>query len=67
MARDIFGQELKVGDEIACMIKQYHRLVRAKIVAILPKQIRVEYVDPSYPNRVKIYMTWPNDVVKSPL
>lgn len=64
--KDLFGQTLEVGDEVACLIKNYRGLMIATVRDILPQQIRVEYNDGSKYQPIKTYTTWPQSVVKKP-
>lgn len=59
--KDIFGNELQVGDTVATMVKDYRELEVAKIIAFTPKQVRVEYM---WQGRAKTYLTPSENLVK---
>lgn len=41
--RDVFGQNLAVGDEVAFMEPQYRNLLIGIIIRITPQNVRVSY------------------------
>lgn len=41
--KDFLGNEVKVGDKVACLEKGYNNLVTAKVVKLTPQKIRVTY------------------------
>ena len=63
--KDFFGQELRVGDKVAVLLKWYRRLVHGTIVKFTPKKICVEYKmkNDLYPSK---YYVDDNMIVKEP-
>ena len=51
--KDFLGNELTVGDEVACLEKDYKNLMKAKIIKITEKTIFVEYTRNAYPGVVR--------------
>jgi len=43
--RDFFGQPLEVGDVVAFIPNGYRELVRGRIVALTPKQVRIAFTN----------------------
>lgn len=41
--KDFYGVEVKIGDKVICMVKNYRSLVEATVVKITDKTIVVEY------------------------
>lgn len=65
--KDFHGQELAVGDEVTTTPKNYRGLVRGKIVAFTPQQVRVEYLNTwnyGEAGRAEKFLTYPSTVVK---
>jgi len=63
-AKDFFGQELKVGDKVASLIKDYRGLTKAEVIKITPQNIRVTYK--THNNYVREYLCPSDWVVKEP-
>ena len=75
--KDFFGQELKVGDYIAFARPHYRELTKGVVVAFTPQKVRVaynihygssfvEHTDPRGKTWSTLFLTAPQDVVKSP-
>lgn len=41
--KDFYGTEVKIGDTVVCMVKNYRSLVEAIVVKITDKTVVVEY------------------------
>ncbi|MND59074.1 hypothetical protein D3C80_502530 [compost metagenome] len=66
---DFLGQVIDIGDEVVTTPKNYRGLVRARIKAFTPKQVRVVYVnDWNYgsPGREEDFLTCCGSLVKVP-
>lgn len=62
---DMFGQELDVGDMVACMVKNERPLILAEIIEVVPGFVRVQYQRLGV-NKPEDYLAVPNDVVRAP-
>lgn len=60
--KDFFGQELSIGDSVAVPPKNYRGLVKARIIAVTPQNIRVKYANP-YEQE---YLVPPGSVIRCP-
>lgn len=49
--KDFYGVEVKLGDTVVCMVKDYRSLVEATVVKITDKTVVVEYVPHWTPNK----------------
>ncbi len=43
--KDAAGNVLEVGDEVYVAPKNYRGLVKAKVIAFTPQQVRLEYIN----------------------
>lgn len=50
--KDFLGNELAVGDKVACLEKDYKNLMKATIIKITAKTILVEYTRRAFPDRI---------------
>ena len=65
--RDFFGHQLSVGDVVAVIPNGYRDLVRGRIVAFTPKQVRISYTNTwnyGTPGREEQTLRYPRTVVK---
>ena len=67
--KDIFNNELKIGDAVATQAKNYRGLVIGEIVSFTPQKVRVKYINNwNYtPGREEEYLTESEWIVKKPL
>lgn len=42
--KDFYGVEVKLGDRVVCMVKDYRSLVEATVIKITDKTVVVEYL-----------------------
>lgn len=69
MRKDFLGNTLEIGDEVVTTPKNYRGLVRAKVVAFTPKQVRVVYMNTwnyGLPGREENFLTGAGSLVKIP-
>lgn len=65
--KDVFGNELSVGDTVAFYAPGYRSMIKGTVIAFTPKQVRVEYfntwnhVPPGYRCT---YLNYPSDFAK---
>ncbi len=50
--KDFYGVEVKLGDRVVCMVKDYRSLVEATVIKITDKTVVVEYTQ---------QFTWPEN------
>lgn len=65
--KDFFGNELKIGDEVAFEAPRYRRLTLGKIIAFTPQQIRVEFNNTwnyGKEGRIETYLMQSNSCIK---
>lgn len=62
--KDFFGRPLAVDDEVVCVRKNHRDLVKAKVVHLTPKMVRVVYKVRN--GWDEDYLLLPGDVVKVP-
>ncbi len=60
--RDFFGNDLKVGDEVAFCEPGYRNLITGKILNFTPQKVRVQYF--AMDKRNTTYLSEPNFLVK---
>jgi hypothetical protein len=63
--KDLFGQELAVGDTVAFMRPSYRSLCLATILKITPKTILVEYTV-HYSDHKQEFRSAANQLIKKP-
>jgi len=66
-AKDFFGNEITVGDEVAFYAPGYRMFTIGKIVAFTPKQVRVSYTNTwnyGKPGREDTYLGYPDMYIK---
>lgn len=63
--KDFFGNELRVGDEVAFCEPGYRNLIIGKIQHFTPQKVRVEYLDMSKSKTT--YLGEPNFFIKKVL
>ncbi len=49
--KDFYGVEVKLGDKVVCMVKNYRSLMEANVIKITDKTILVEYVPFGWPSK----------------
>ena len=50
--KDFLNNELKVGDKVVCLEKDYKNLIHATVVKLTPKMIIVEFTRRAFPDRL---------------
>lgn len=66
---DCLGQAIDIDDEVMTTPKNYRGLVRARIKAFTPKQVRVVYMNTwnyGAPGREEDFLTYSDSLVKVP-
>jgi hypothetical protein len=67
--RDFFNQPMSVGDVVAFIPNGYRDLVRGRIVAFTPKQVRIAYTNTwnfGLPGMADETLRYPGVIVKDP-
>lgn len=67
--RDFFNQPLAVGDTVAFIPNGYRDLVRGRITAFTPKQVRIAYTNTwnfGRPGRDDETLRYPGVIIKDP-
>lgn len=65
--KDFLGYDLALGDDVVTTPKNYRGLVKAKIIAFTPQQIRVSYINSwnyGKPGIEELFLTPPNTCIK---
>lgn len=60
--KDIFKQELNIGDIVAFNEPNYRGLILGKVFNFTPKQVRISYIN--HNNMECSYLTLPENLVK---
>jgi hypothetical protein len=55
--KDFYGSEVKLGDKVVCMVKDYRSLMEADVIKITDKTVLVEYVPHWTPNKQTYRLT----------
>ena len=59
--KDFLRSALSIGDPVVIMLPRYRELTMGKIVALTPKNVRVEY---KHQGSLHIHLYRPEDMVK---
>jgi hypothetical protein len=65
--KDVFGNDLEIGDTVAFYAPGYRSMCKGIIIAFTPKQVRVEYMNTwnySSPGHKFTYLNYPSDFAK---
>jgi hypothetical protein len=65
--KDFLDKELNIGDEVIVVAPSYRQLIRAKIIAFTPKQVRVSFQNTwnyNDPGKYTEFLQPPDQLVK---
>lgn len=64
--KDFLGNELKVGDKVVCLEKDYKNLIHATVVKLTEKTIFVEFTRRAFPgvDRTETVKRFSDQVIK---
>lgn len=64
--KDLFGQDLAVGDVVACIVPGYREMTKATIKKLTPQGVTVEYPRMTWGGKLTTTNRHPSNIVKAP-